>query len=460
MTDYHDFLARKGLTVQSCGIENPPAAPNHLFPFQSHCVGFLLRQGRGGLYLNTGLGKTRCQLAWAAEALRHAGGKALILTPLAVARQIEREGQSLGYDCRVIRDQTQARAGINICNYDRLHLIDPAAFGAVSLDEASILKSFTGKVSRGLTEAFSLARFRISATATPAPNDHMELGTQAQFLGLMNSNEMLSRWFLNDTGEASQQWRLKGHAVKDFFDWMASWARMAERPADLGDDATDARFELPPLNIVRHRTQRSNIKAKDDDLFGAALVSATNMHDLKRQTAEARADMVASLLTPDPWVIWCDTDYEADALMAAIQGAREVRGSHPVERKEETLDAFAAGEIKWLITKPALTGMGLNWQFCARNAYVGRSFSYESWYQSIRRTWRFGQTAPVEAHIVVAEGEDHIGRVIDRKAGDHAGMKSAMVDAMRRAQCRAHKTKIDYNPTYMGSVPAWLKSAV
>lgn len=453
MSDYQSFLASKTPRAISTGIE-PASLPGHLFDFQQACVDFCIRQGRAGLYLDTGLGKTRCQLEWAAQTAEKSNGKALLLTPLAVAKQIEREAQSLGYEARVIRDQSQARDGINICNYDRLDKIDADAFGAVSLDEASVLKSFNGKTTAALCAMFDHHRFRLAATATPAPNDHMELGQQAQFLGIMPSNEMLMRWFIADQTEMGR-YRLKRHGEGDFWDWMASWSRMAQSPEDLGFDGS--RYILPPLNIIRHKAAGSNVKPLDG-LF-LEDVSATNMFDLKRQTAGARADKAASLVDDDYWLIWCDTNDEADALKARLPNAVEVRGSMSIEEKEECLEAFATGEARILVTKPSIGGQGLNLQHCANMAYVGRTFSYEAWYQSVRRCWRFGQTRPVNVHLIVAEGEDQIGRVIDRKSDGHASMKTAMAQAMRRNIGKGSTLRNAYNPTHKGRLPTWLKSA-
>lgn len=452
---YSEFLAAKAPRAQSSGFE-PSSLPDHLFDFQKECVAFCLRQGRAGLYLDTGLGKTRCQLEWAAQAAEKSNGKALLLTPLAVAKQIEREARSLGYEARVIREQSDARDGINIVNYDRLDKIDADAFGAVSLDESSILKSFGGKTTEALVNLFAGHRFRLSATATPAPNDHMELGNQSDFLGIMPANEMLMRWFINDTKEASQQWHLKGHAADDFWDWMASWSRMAQNPEDLGFDGS--RYILPPINIVRHRTG-AVVKPVDGSLFMAD-VSATNMHDVKRQTAGARADVIASVSDNDePFIAWCDTDYEADALKERMRDAVEVRGSMRIEQKEENLEAFSLGQARRIITKPSVAGFGLNWQHCHNMGFAGRTFSYEAWYQAVRRSWRFGQTKTVNVHLAVAEGEDQIGRVIDRKASDHDHMRDAMTKAMRRAVNRAAAKKVSYNPTFKGVLPSWINSS-
>lgn len=455
---YAEFLARKAPRAESSGFEPGPHVP-HLFDFQQHCVDFAARQGRAGLYLDTGLGKTRCELEWSWQCLLNSAGssKALILTPLAVAKQMEREGRELGYDCRVIRDQSEAKAGINICNYDRLDKIDVDDFGAAALDESSILKSFGGKTAESIIGLFKHHRFRLSATATPAPNDHMELGQQASFLGIMPANEMLMRWFINDTKEASQKWRLKGHAHDDFWNWMASWSRMAQSPTDMGFDGS--RYVLPPLEIIRHRSD-AIVSAKDGGLFAMA-VSATNMHDIKRQTAASRADTMALVSdNADAFIAWCDTDYEADELKVRMPDAVEVRGSMRIEQKEENLEAFSLGQVRRIITKPSVAGYGLNWQHCSNMGFTGRSFSYEAWYQAVRRSWRFGQTKPVKVHIAVADGEDQIGRVIDRKAADHDKMKEAMVKAMRRAVHRDAAIKVQYNPTHEGKAPSWLTSSI
>lgn len=455
--DYRAFLATKAVTAPMRGMADVPALAGHLFGYQRDCVDFLLRAGSGGLFLSTGLGKTACELEWCRHAAEATNGRALILTPLAVARQIEAEGKRWGYPVRVIREQDEAGEGINITNYDRIDRLDHGSFGAVALDESSILKSFTGKTTRRLIEAFAGHRYRLSATATPAPNDHMELGKQCEFLGVMPASEMLIRWFVNDTAEASQSWRLKGHAVESFWGWMASWSRMAERPSDLGHP--DDGFVLEPFRVVRHRVEHNGPRV-GEGLFGTLEISATDMHEVKRVTAEARAARIGELVRDgEPWLIWCDTDYEADALMAVMPpDAIEVRGSHPVERKESGLAAFVDGSARILVSKPSVCGFGMNFQHCARMAFVGRSFSYEAWYQAVRRCWRFGQKRQVEVHLIVAEGEDAIGRVIDRKAESHDDMKRAMRAAMARDAGRDATRKVAYQPTHIGRLPSWLKS--
>jgi len=451
--EYVAFLARKAPRPTASGIEPGPMNPA-MFDYQKDATAFCIRQGRAALFLDTGLGKTICELEFASQAAAHTGKPALILTPLAVARQIEREAVRFGYNARVVRDQSEVRDGINICNYDRLDKLDAAAFGCVVLDESSILKSFAGATTRALIATFAATPFRLAATATPAPNDHMELGNHAEFLGIMTMSEMLIRWFINDTNDTGT-WRLKRHGIAAFWDWVSSWARMAETPADLGYDGS--RFVLPELKIIRHKVG-GEVRPIDGGLF-AADVSATNMFAIKRQTTEARADAVAALVKAEPdhnWVIWCDTDHESDALASRLRDAVEVRGSHAIERKEAALADFAEGRARQIISKCSITGYGLNWQHADRQAFVGRSFSYESWYQAVRRSWRFGQNNPVHVHIAVAEGEEQIGRVIDRKAAGHADMKRAMAAAMKRNMSATNAVKVKYNPTHEGRLPAWL----
>jgi hypothetical protein len=270
---------------------------------------------------------------------------------------------------------------------------------------------------------------------------------------------MLSRFFINDSSTASRHWRLKGHAVAAFWDWMVSWCRMASLPSDLGD--SDEGFVLPSLH-THHHGIKSSIAAAPGSLFASVQVSATDMHHVKRQTAQARAECAAEIIAAhptEPWVIWCDTDYEANAIvkaLAGVEGVAEVRGSYPIERKEETLCGFLDGHVRVMVSKPSVCGFGLNWQHCAHAIFVGRSFSYEKWYQAIRRLWRFGQKRAVECHVIVAAGEETIGRVIDRKAEGHESMKQQMTAAMRRAIETTAGVRLPYQAEHEGRMPAWL----
>ena len=459
MNPYLTLLKCKEARAASLGLDTVPELAPHLFPFQAGSVDFLLRIGGGGLFLDTGLGKTACELEWCRHAAEATNGRALILTPLAVARQIEREGHRWGYEAAVIREQSEAKDGISICNYDRIHKLDLAEFGAIALDESSVLKSFTGKTTRALIEAFERHRFKLSATATPAPNDHMELGQQSEFCGVMKSSEMLARFFIADQTNMGS-YRLKKYGIGAFWDWMASWCRMAGMPSDLGD--SDEGFVLPDLNTHAHAIE-SQLQRPPGELFATTQVSATNMHAIKRQTSAARAEAAADLVMAEPdesWVVWCDTNYEADAIkrsLAGVEDVAEVRGSDPTEKKEEALAGFVDGDIRVIITKPSVCGFGLNWQHCARTVFVGRSFSYEAWYQAIRRLWRFGQKRAVECHVIIAAGEETIGRVIERKADSHAEMKDEMRAAMLRAIGKSAGVRMPYTANHEGDLPQWLR---
>lgn len=458
---YLDFLATKAPRERHVGIE-PEAMPDCLLPHAAYSADKLLRFGSGGLFLDTGLTKTRIQHEWSRQAAGAVNGVGVLYTPLGVARQIEREGLANGYNCRIVQDQSQVREGLNICNYERMHLLDPAAFGSVSLDESDILANFTGKTARALIDGYQHHRFKLSASATPAPNEHMEFGMHAEFCGVMRAMEMLSMFFKNDTKEASQKWRIKRHGIDAFWDWMASWCVMAEFPSDLGFD--DTGFILPPLNV--HSEVTEAMPSGDlDDLFGGGSISATDIHKVKRQTSEARAKIAvdyAMAMPNEPCVLWVDTDYEADAVMRAFGDAprtAEIRGSHSIEKKERALDGFLDGSILRLVTKASIVGRGLAWHHCNRTACVGRSFSYKAWYQLIRRFYRFGQKRPVDCLVVAAEGEEHIGRIITRKSNDHAETKKAMRRAMLRARGVEASRMVAYNPQHTMRIPSWIKSA-
>lgn len=453
MRTYEEFLDSKTITAPQRGVACGKL-PDHLFNFQGHCVEFGVNAGSWGCFLDTGLGKTIIELEWCAQCLPHSNGKALILTPLAVARQIEREGKRFGYPIQVIRDQFDARPGINICNYDRLDRLDVSEFGIIALDESSILKNFSGKTTMALIQAFSQHRWRMAATATPAPNDHAELGNHAEFLGVMPMNDMLVRWFINDSNDTGT-WRLKGHARRDFWSWMSSWCRMAEHPRDMGFETQG--YDLPELRVHRHQADSSDVKT-EGMLFANPDVSATGVHAVKRQTTDARARMAAEIITnDDPWLIWCDTDYEQDAI-EKILGPRffSVRGSLSIDEKEKRIEGWLNGDKPGMISKPSIMGFGINAQHCSQQLFLGRSFSYESWYQAVRRSWRFGQKRPVDIHLVVAEGEDSIGRVIDRKSNDHIQMKREMSEAMRQSVGKDSIVRVKYNPIHQGRLPSWI----
>ena len=439
MNEYRQFIAAKGVSAQSVGFV-PNGLPQRLFPHQKAAVEFALEKGRAALFMDTGLGKSGCEAVFADQCLRETGKPSLILTPLAVARQMQRECDAFGVEARVVRDESEQWSGVNIANYERLSKLDLSRFGAVVLDESSILKAFSGSTKRALVEAFRDTPYRLAATATPAPNDHMELGTHAEFLGIMGSMEMLCRWFINDTSTASQDWRLKGHAVDDFWSWVASWARAASLPSDLGGE--DTGFILPPLHVRLHTVGVDLTQgAAQGMLFRIPDNSATDIHAEKKRTIAERVIQSAEIANGHNGavIVWCERDDESEALTKAIPDAIEVKGSMDMDAKEAALEAFTLGQRRVIVTKAKIAGFGLNWQHADCQIFASLSHSYERYYQAIRRSWRFGQTREVTANIVIAETEHGIWRNVLRKSADHDRMKKAMAEAMRGAQIGSHR---------------------
>lgn len=453
---YDELLREKEVRAPLEGLSTVPKLGSHLFPHQEATVDFLLRAGRGAGFLDTGLGKTAIELEYARVVVEQENRPVLMFAPAAVGPQHLREAQKFGIDAALARDQSDVKAArVYITNYERLHLFDRHAFAGMVLDESSIVKSFTGKTTRALTEFGQDMRWKLAATATPAPNDHMELGQHSKFMGVMDSSEMLARWFIADQSEMGR-YRLKRHGIKPFWSWVASWARCVGKPSDLG--FSDAGFDLPPLNVHQHIVDTDLTAGADGMLFRIPDTSATSIHKEKRLTAADRAAKIAELVRAEPgeaWMIWVETDYDADAIMALLPEAVEVRGSMKPEVKEERLDAFTRGELRVLVSKPSIAGFGLNWQHCARTAFVGLSFSYEMFYQAVRRFWRFGQTRPVECHIAMAETETAIWQTIQRKKSEHEMMKREMFDAMRREALIKH-VKNAYQPRMEAQLPAWI----
>lgn len=458
---YRNIIAKSHSAFRRVGIDGPIDLPDQLFPHQRASVEFALRCGTSALFLDTGLGKTFCALAWGDVIVKLENRPVLMLAPLGVTFQHKAEADARGIEAIVCRDGKNIPNCIVITNYERLHLFDPADFAGVILDESSILKGFAGATTKKLIEAFSHTKYRLACTATPAPNDHTELGTHSEFLGVMKRDRMLMRWFLHDSADTGT-WRLKGHAVRPFWDWVASWARCVSRPSDLG--FSDDGFSMPDLKIYKHlvSADRSiNAGAEKDGqakLFRMPDTSATAIHNEKRLTKEARAEAVCKLVMAEPnepFTVWVETDYDADAVMSVLPGAIEVRGSMSAEEKEARLTAFSSGSERVLVTKASIAGFGLNWQHCARTVFAGVTFSYEAFYQAVRRHWRFRQTRDVHAHIVLADTEAAIWDVVTRKAGDHNAMKIEMSQAMARAH-RAEKHLLSYEPKMKGALPAWL----
>lgn len=456
MTDaYSAFLARKAIVDPPTGLATVPDLNPALFPFQRDIVSWALRRGRAALFAGTGLGKSLMELSWGHAVHTTTQGDVLHFAPLAVAAQMVREAEKFGIPARHVRSHADVGAGINITNYQKIEHFDLSAFGGVVLDESSILKSESGHYRNELIAACHNIPFRLAATATPAPNDFMELGNHAEFLGIMSYSDMLATFFTHDGGE-TQKWRLKGHAEQDFWRWMASWSVMLRKPSDLG--YADGAYALPPLNQVHH-TVSSDVAITD--LVGGRASTLQERIRARRDSVEDRVAFAASITPADrPFVWWCNLNSESEALTKAIPDAVEVRGSDKEDVKERKLIDFSEGRIRVLVTKPSIAGFGMNWQHCADTGFVGLNDSFEQVYQAVRRFWRFGQTMPVTAHFIAAETEGAVVANLKRKEADAERMAAAMVlhtasITKETINSQARDVAI-YAPTVPMHIPAWL----
>jgi DNA modification methylase len=444
MSDYRAFLAQKQILADACGIEVAASAVNPiLFPFQRDIAVWALRQGRGAVFADTGLGKTFIQLEWA----RLLGVKTLIVAPLSVGRQTAREARKIGIEVTEARSGADCGAGISITNYEMLAHFNAEDFGAVVLDESSILKALDGKTRRLLTEMFSHTRYRLCCTATPAPNDHVELGNHAEFLGICTAAEMRAMFFINANKEhtfivdgkayrkkgrndGGQEWRLKHSAEQPFFRWLASWAMMLTLPSDLGYQ--DDGYILPPLNVIPHYVETED--APDGEtLFFTNLKGIGDRSRVRRNTLDARLSLVRDLVNgnADQWIVWCGLDAESKAVHAAIPDSIEVSGADSPEKKSAAFESFQDGLSRVLVTKGKIGGFGLNFQSAHRMAFFGLNDSWELWYQCCRRMWRFGQREPVDVHVVLSDKEGGIYQNILRKDAMAARLRTGLVGHLR-----------------------------
>lgn len=456
LSAYRQFIAARAASSQLHGF-TPHAINDKAKAHQSAVIDFALRRGKSAAFLDTGLGKSFIELEFARQCAEETGKPSLILTPLAVAGQMIREGQKFGIEARQIRDQSEVGSGIMVANYERLGKLDPESFGAVVLDESSIMKSYAGKTRATIQAAFERTAFKLAATATPSPNDHTELGNHAEFLGVMRQQEMLSKWFINDTSTASQEWRLKGHAASDFWAWVASWARCATLPSDLGGD--DTGYVLPEIDRHLHEVSADRMEGVGEGmLFRIPDMNATSFHKEKRLTLAARCELAAQLANHDkPVTVWCETNEESALLAKLVSGAVEVRGDMTPEEKETRLLGFADGTHRAIVTKPKLAGFGVNWQHCAHAVFASISFSYEQHYQAVRRSHRFGQKQRVRNDVVIADTEASIWNVINAKSAKHDEMKRRMAEAMRGAQTGAAR-RVKYDRPLDLAFPEWIKT--
>jgi DNA modification methylase/superfamily II DNA or RNA helicase len=435
--NYEAFLEKKLVRVIPSGFEVMEIEINPvLFLWQRAVVMQALRGGRYALFEECGLGKTLQQVEWSKHVQRHTAGFVLICCPLAVAYQTIAEAAKIGVKVTYIRSQEQAiHPGIYITNYDMLNHFDGPKWDGVVLDESSILKNYTGQMKRLILEMFRDVRFKLCCTATPAPNDPLELGNHAEFLGLMKSNEMIADYFVNDS-MASGNYRLKGHAEKRFWGWVASWATCISKPSDIGfpDFCDEYSFEMPDMVVKTEIVGVDHTRAwESGKMFVDGTVSATSMWREKRHTLTGRCERARDIIgeSQDTWVIWCETDDESDYLQKIIPQSVDVRGSDSVKEKERKLSAFTNGEIRILITKASIAGFGMNWQHCNHTILVSATYSFEKTYQALRRFWRFGQKLTVYVWMIVAESEGEIQKALEVKQKQHKEMQTAMSEAMK-----------------------------
>ena len=461
MIDYATFLARKSLVSPETGFEIDRKLLNKkLFDFQKDLVTWSLRRGRAALFSDCGTGKGPMALEWARLVQRHSGGRVLVLAPLAVAQQLEREGKKFKVPTKYARDGDSTTAEIVVTNYEMLHKFNVSDFAGVVIDESSILKAFDGKTRTTIIEAFRETPYRLACTATPAPNDFMELGNHSEFLGVMTRAEMLATFFVHDGGE-TQKWRLKGHAEDEFWRWVCSWAAVVKKPSDLGYD--DGDFVLPPLEMHEHVVPVDHADArKAGMLFAMDARTLNDQRATKRASIDKRVAQCAALVNDsnDPWIVWCELNDESDALAAAIPDAVEIRGSMDNDEKVAAILGFIDGSHRVIVGKASMIGFGMNLQHCAHQVFAGVSNSYEQTYQAIRRSWRFGQTRTVHVHVVRAETEGAIVANLRRKEADAVVMADAMAGHMREIMraniTRAGREWTEYNPTARIEIPTWL----
>lgn len=466
MGEYEEFLASKFAAPPATGFDPGDGVVHpQAFDYQQDIVRWGLRRGRAAIFAGTGLGKTLMELAWSDHVANHTGGRVLVLAPLAVAQQTEREAATWGIGGVKYLREDDGEARIVVTNYELLDRFDVSVFVGVVLDESSILKHHTAKTRTALIDAFRETPYKLCGTATPAPNDHTELGNHAEFLGVCSRSEMLATYFCHDGGE-TQTWRLKGHAEQEFWRWVATWAVMLRSPEDLGYDGS--RHVLPALHVHQHTVETDGSIAKAAGLlFASDVKTMAEQRAARKASAGDRVSVAASLVAaePDePWLIWCDLNMEADALESAIDGAVQVAGSDDPETKTARILGFSRCEPRVLVTKPSIAGFGVNWQHCARMIFVGVTHSWETYFQAVRRCWRFGQTREVHVYVITSDVEGGVVANLQRKERDADVMARGMVEAMaevsRAAVHGSRRVTTEYNPTTALRVPAWLRSEV
>jgi len=457
--EYKNFLAKKQIVDQKSGFEISTDKLNPmLFDWQKILVQWAIARGRAALFADCGLGKTPMQLDWANQIYKKEKKPILILAPLAVSEQTKKEGDKFNIRVNICKSDSDIIDGINITNYEKLHKFNPNKFIGIVADESSILKNFAGKIRNEIIDMFGKTKYRLACTATPSPNDYTELGNHAEFLGIMSRSEMLATFFINDTKDTGT-WRMKGHVKENiFWKWLASWAIMITKPSDLGFD--DGDFILPKIKYHQHIIP--TIAKPKMGFFPEIARSLDERRRVRRETTEIRCKAAADLInsTDSRWVAWCNLNPESEILTKLIDDSKEVAGRHSNEIKTKRMLDFAQGNLKRIVTKPKIAGLGMNWQVCNKAAFVGLSDSWEQFYQACRRIWRFGQTKEVDVHIWIEEREGAVLKNIQRKDNQAQIMIQAMVNHMKEITKKelgcSKRTMIEYKPDQEMELPKWV----
>jgi len=457
MNTYEEFLKGKSQIEVNAGFE-PVYMPDFLYDFQRALTEWAVRKGRAAMFADCGLGKTPMQLVWAENVVRKTGGSVLIITPLSVSAQTQREGEKFGIE--VHRDNAgKIKKGINVTNYERLHYYNPGDFTGIVCDESSAIKQFGGKRRKEVIEFMRHTPYRLLCSATAAPNDYIELGTHSEALGVMGQRDMLGTFFrtsdnmhmiFNKHGDFwnTHKWMFKAHAEETFWRWVCSWARALRKPSDLGFD--DGNFILPPLNVEQTVVETEHLLP--GELFPVVAKTLKEQREERRVTMQERCEIVAEKVDhQDPAVVWCHLNAEGDLLEKIIPDAVQIKGADSDEKKEEVFNDFAQGKIRVLVTKPKIGAFGMNWQHCHHMTFFP-SHSFEQYYQGVRRCWRFGQKKPVKVDIITTKGEAGVTANLQKKAAAAEKMFEKLVSLMNKSL--NIESGVEYKKKV--EVPSWL----